>query len=246
MFTGENERLNVKIDTHQCQLSAAELERVRADVTASLARQVGHFPYSDVHVLVERNGRSNDYSVKTTLILSGSTLVANDHDPAMHAALERSLASLEENIRAYKERLGQVPERQKQEKGTHQDLRPDLDPDAAALEAAASAEDYPAFRAAVYGFEEPLRKRAGRLLERHPQVAAQIGKGLEVADVVEGVFLRAFEGHARRPAGTRFGDWLEGLTEETLKALQAHKDRELDKINLARSAVEAEHGPGSV
>jgi ribosome-associated translation inhibitor RaiA len=245
-FTGENHPLRVQIDTHQSQLPAAELGRIRDEVAAALGRQLQHFPYSDVRVLVAHSGRSNDYSVKTTLILSGTTLVGNDHDPVLHAALERCLAGLCENIRAYKDRLGQVPERQKQQKGTHQDLHPDLDPDPAALDAAVAAEDYTAYRTAVYGFEEPLRKRVGRRVERYPQVVGQIGKGLTLADIVEGVLLRAFAGHATRPAGVRFGDWLEALTDETIRALQAHRDEELERINLARSAVEAENGRGSV
>src|SRR5215208_7218577 len=110
----EKAGLRVQIDTHHCQLRPAEVDRLHADVDG-LARQVDKFPVADLHILVEYNNRSNDYSVKTTLILDGATLVASDHDLVMHAGFLRCLDSLLENVRAYKDRLGQVPERQRAE-----------------------------------------------------------------------------------------------------------------------------------
>src|SRR5262245_48098504 len=196
--------LRVRIDTHHCQLSAAESEKLATDLE-SLRRQVDHFPAADLNVLIEHNARSNDYSVKLSLLLSGATLVGNDHDPAWHAAFERVLSGLEENVRAYKDRLGNVPERQKQEKGTHQEIEPSSEPDAAALEGAVRAGDYTAFRTATFPFEEAVRKRAGRWVGRLPEVQARIGRGLEIADIVEEVFLTAFEQYDRRPPGVRFG-----------------------------------------
>src|SRR3954447_12665981 len=131
----ENAGLRVQIDTHHCQLRDAEIDRLHSDVEG-LARQVEKFPVSDLHILVEYNNRSNDYSVKTSLILDGATLVASDHDLVMHAAFLRCLDSLSENIRAYKDRLGNVPERQRMEKGTVREVEPGTDPDPAALDAA--------------------------------------------------------------------------------------------------------------
>ena len=235
----------VVFDAHHCTLAPAQTDKMREGLD-SLLRQVGAFPLHDVRVLVERNERSNDYSVKVTVILDGATLVGNDHDAAMYAAFDRCLSSLSENVRAYKDRLGQVPERQKQVKGTHQELEPDVDPDRAALDAAVEAGDYAAFRLAAVGYEEPLRKRVGRWVERYPDVAAQIGRRLEVADIVEEVLLTAFEGYARRPKDLRFGDWLEALIDPAIKTLRVKRDEELENINQARSAVEAEQGPGAV
>jgi len=237
--------MRVVFDAHHCTLTPAQAGKMRAGLDL-LARQVGAFPLHDVRVAVERNERSNDYSVRVTLILDGATLVGNDHDAAMHAAFERCLRGLSENVRAYKDRLGQVPERQKQLKGTHQELEPSPDPDAAALNAAVAAGDYAAFRLAAVGYEEPLRKRVGRWVERYPDVDAQIGGRLTVADIVEEVLLNASEGYARRPKGLRFGDWLEALIDPSVRALQVHRDAELENISQARSAVEAEQGRGAV
>jgi len=237
--------MRVLFDTHHCKLTPAETGKMREGLDG-LVRQVQHFPLSDVRVLVDRNQRSNDYSVKVTLLLDGATLVANDHDTALHAAFERCLNSLLQNVQAYKDRLERVPERQKRLKRTHQDLEPSVDPDPRALEAAVAAGDYAAFRLAAVGYEEPLRKRVGRWVERYPQVNAQIGRNLEVADIVEEVLLSAFEGYMERPRENRFGDWLEALIDPAVKTLQGRREEELENISLARSAVEAEQGPGAV
>src|SRR4051812_35606552 len=103
MKPNEREEMRIQFDAHQCELTAADEAQMREDIV-ELARQVADFPISDVKVLVERNARSNDYSVKITLTLPGETLVGNDHDPVIHAAFERCLVGLVENIKAYKER----------------------------------------------------------------------------------------------------------------------------------------------
>jgi hypothetical protein len=150
---------------------------------------------------------------------------------------------LEENIRAYKDRLDRVPQRQKLQKGTRQEVGPTAQPDRDVVQQAVRDNDYAAFRTATLSYEEPLRKRIGRWLERYPNVARRIDRDLKVSDVVEAVFLAAFEGHDRRPMDLRYGDWLESLIDPAVKTLGKHGDRELENINLVRSAVEAEGGP---
>jgi len=237
-----SEKVRILFDAHQCQLSEAEMVQMRQQLD-SLLRQVDSFPLSDIHVLVEHNTRSNDFSVKITLILPGETLVGNDHDSFLLAAFDRCLISLEENVRAYKDRLGQVPERQKVEKGTRHDVEPTVMPDPATVQQAVRDGDYAAFRTATLAYEEALRKRIGRWIERYPAVEARIDRGLKVADIVEEVFLAAFEGYDHRPVDIRFGDWLEALIDPAVKALQNRSDEELENINLIRTAVEAEGGP---
>ena len=138
------------------------------------------------------------------------------------------------------------PERQKQEKGTHQTLQPSAAPDLAVVDAAVSDGDYAAFRTATFAYEEPLRKRAGRWVERYPEAEARIGRRLEMADIVEEVFLNAFERYDRRPKGVRFGEWLEGLIDPAVRELLAHPDQELENIALARAARGPERGRGGL
>jgi hypothetical protein len=66
-----------------------------------------------------------------------------------------------------------------------------------------------------------------------------MGRRLEVADIVEGVFLSGFEAHQRRPGSVRLGEWLVNLIEPTVRAIAAHPDAELQNIGMARSAIAA-------
>jgi len=239
---GVKHRLQVYFDAHEFELTDAERADM-ADDTDSLARQVGNFPTADLRIIAERNSRSDEFAVKLTLILPGQTLVTSDHDRVLHAAFERALASLQEAVAAYKDRLDQTEERRKVENGTHKELLPANPVDAAALDAAVGPGDYPAFRAALAPFEDGLRLRVGRWVERYPAVQARMGKGLETVDVAEGVFLAAFEGHANRPPTVPYGQWLEGLFDPVIKGIEHHPDDELENINMARAACAAGPAP---
>lgn len=231
-------RLQVHFDSHECELTDADRTGM-ADDTDSLARQVGNFPQADLRIIVERNSRSDEFAIKLTLILPGEVLVTSDHDRVMHAAFERALSSLTEAVTAYKDRLGQVAERRKAENHTHQDLLPSVAVDAAALDAAVTAGDYAAFRAAVAPYEDELRVRAGRWVERYPAVQRRMGRGVETVDIAEGVFLAAFEAHANRPLAVPYGQWLEGLLDPVVKGIEHHPDEEMENINMARAACAA-------
>jgi ribosome-associated translation inhibitor RaiA len=226
--------MHVQFDAHHCKITPAERGRYQNDLD-TLARQVANFPVSDLHVLIEFNNRSNDFSVKTTLILPGSTLVATDHDPAAHAAFQRCLAALTEDLIAYKERMSQVPELHRREKGTVQEVQPLQEPDFAAMQRAVEGDDYEAFRTATLPYEDSVRRRAGRWVERLPDVAAQMGRDLDVGDITEAVFLEAFDEFNRRPQAVRFGDWLDGLIDPAVRVL--HGDDEFrESVRLERTA----------
>jgi hypothetical protein len=238
-------RLPIDWDTRHCTLSAADRERLEAGLEP-VARAVQHFPVSTLHVVLEHFPRKTSWRVKMSLILTGETLVSLDDDAEMNPAFERCVNNLLQAVHAYKDRMGGVAEVAKQAKGTRQDLEPTVDPDPAAVDRAVEAGDYAAFRTATFGYEEPLRRRIGRWVERYPEVSARIDRGLKIADLVEAVFLDAFEGYERRPRDVRLGQWLAGLIDPAIKELVAHPDAGLENINLARAARAAEEGPEAV
>ena len=84
-------------DVHQYDLSDAERKMVEDDLDG-LTRQVQNFPVADLHVMVEGNARSNDVSVKLTLILPGNTLVTNDRDAVLTVAFDRCLSALSDLV----------------------------------------------------------------------------------------------------------------------------------------------------
>jgi hypothetical protein len=207
---------------------------------------VEHFPVADLHVLLEGQARSTEVSVKLSLLLPGNTLVASEHDTVVVPPFERALDSLLDRLQAYKEQLGNVPEVHKTEKGTRQELHPTTVLDDAAVKAAAQAKDYVAFRNALLPFEEGLEKRAGRWAQRYPELEAQIGSRIRIPDVVEEVFLTAFEQYAKRPTDVPLGAWLTSLIDPAVRALLKRRDEELENINMVRSARAAIDGPNAV
>jgi ribosome-associated translation inhibitor RaiA len=237
-YSDQSYNLLIEIDTHECKLEQEDIDRMLRALS-QLGRQVEHFPISDLRILVAFNHRELQYTVKTTLILTGTTLVNSEHGREVYSTFERCLDSLSENVSEYKQKLDAEPERHKILKGTHQEVEPTLDPDLSQLNAAVEGNDYDAFREATFGYEEPIRKRAGRWVERYPEVEARIDHGIKMEDIVEGVFLRAFEQFPTRPDGLRFGDWLESLIDPTVKAFQRDGEMELENIRMIRSAREA-------
>lgn len=66
--------------------------------------------------------------------------------------------------------------------------------------------DYAAFRKLMFVYEEPLRNRIGRWIERYPEVAAQLDEQVYLEDIVEEVFLTAFDEYDDRPQAVPFGE----------------------------------------
>jgi hypothetical protein len=236
--TPRDSRLPIEWDTRHCNLSAGVRGKLEEGLEA-VGRLVRDFPVSNLHILVEQFQRTSTWHVKTTLQLPAEALVSLGEGEALNATFEGCIAKLIQNVHAYKDRMSRVAETAREVKGTRQDLEPTLSPDAPALERAVADGDYGAFRSVLLGYEEPLRKRIGRWVERYPEVNARIDHGLKIADLVEAVFLDAFEQYEHRPRGVRFGDWLEHLIDPAIKEMIAHPEQELENINLARSALGA-------
>jgi ribosome-associated translation inhibitor RaiA len=237
---GVRHKLQVHFDPHECELPAGELTRL-ADECDSLAVRVGNFPQADLRVYVEKNGRNTNFMVKLTLILPTEVLVASDHDPQLHPAFRRALDSLERTLKGHLQRLEGIDVRQEREEAAKR--QPTIEPgplDEPALAAAASAEDYAAFRAAVAPYEEWLRLRAGRWVERYPDAQARMSRDFDVLDLTEGVFLSAFENYGRRHAEVPFHTWLEGLIDPTVKAFLHDPVLERDNVNMARTTCAME------
>lgn len=237
--------LLVDLDMKHCDLSPGELRKMEASLSP-LGDMVQHFPVSQLHVLVSYRHRTNDYVVRTSLALTGETLVSSEHHPQVHAAFEHCIDNLVREVRRYKDRLGQVAEQAKQEEGTHHELLPTILPDSNAVNAAVSAGDYAAFRVALTGYDEPVRAHVGRWIERYPEVAARIGRGLQIDDIVEDVFLDAFEEFEHWPDELRFGEWLGRFIDKAIREFAANPDREIENVRMARLACEVQNGRGTV
>lgn len=240
-LTDHSYNLRVDLDAKGLEMPPHEVARL-LDTLSPLGKVVADFPVSDLNITVYSHPRSGSYQVKTALVLTGQTLVANTEDANVHPAFEQCVSHLIEQARAYKERLGGLDERTKHQKGTYQDVLPSREPDAEELDRAVQGGDYAAFRAAALPYEESLRKRIGRWVARYPEAQAKIGGDLALADIVEAVFLDAFEGYPDRPRDVRMGQWLEGLIDGTLKVMLRDPDAVLENVGFARTLRDTRDG----
>jgi ribosome-associated translation inhibitor RaiA len=237
-FSDSSYNLRIELDQNNCDLSGDVIERFERALEP-LRKPVAKFPVSDLYITVTYQPRSQIHHVKMALVLSGRTLAVADPDPQVLAAFDRCVSKLIRRVLAYEADLGAEPELHKHRKGTHQDILPESEPDIEQLEKAVRDGDYAAFRTATYVYEESVRKRVGRLVERFPELNERIGIDWTLEDMVEEVFLMAFEQYESRPREVRLGEWLEQRIEPSLKLLSAHPDEEMENINFARTLREA-------
>jgi ribosome-associated translation inhibitor RaiA len=238
MKRSEPHRLQVMFDVHQFDLTQADRDQM-ADALDGLAKQAENFPVADLHILVEGNARTTDCSIKLTLRLPSNTLVANDHDAVPYAAFDRCLTSLTYALQAEKARLDQESKRQKTGKGTDHDVLATTTVDLGAIDDAVAAGDYAAFRRATLPFEDAIQMRAGRWVQRFPGYEARIGRDVKMSDVVEEVFLTAFDQFPKRSAGVPLGEWMEGRIDPAVKTLMTRTAEEMENINLVRAELAA-------
>ncbi|MEX0937920.1 MAG: hypothetical protein WDZ59_08655 [Pirellulales bacterium] len=236
-FSDTSYNLRIELDQNNCDLPGDVIEKFERDLEP-LRKPVAKFPVSDLYITVTHQPRSQAYHLKMALVLSGRTLAVADVDPHVLAAFDRCVSKLIRRVLAYVADLGAEAELHKHRKGTHQEIVPESEPDVEQLENALREGDYAAFRTATYVYEEQVRKRVGRLVERFPELNERIGIEWTLEDMVEEVFLMAFEHYESRPREVRLGEWLEQLIEPSLKLLSAHPDEEMENINFARTLRE--------
>jgi ribosome-associated translation inhibitor RaiA len=234
-YSDESYNLRVEIDAKQFELSPDDAQRLHAGLSP-LDKVAEDLPVSDLYVTLFHHPRGGpEYQVKTALVLPAKTLFSSDTAASFHPAFEKCVANLVQQVTAYKRSRDNSDQLDKHRKGTYQEVVPSRELDAEQLEAAVRAGDYAQFRKAAYPYEESLRKRVGRWLGRYPEAQEKIGTDLAIADVVEAVFLNAFEGYEQRPGGVRLGRWLENLIDGSVKGLLQNPDAELENISFARS-----------
>ena len=233
-LSDKSPNLRIELDAKNCEISNGEIEKIESGL-APLRDPVEHFPVADLHITVIFHPRSRDYHVKTSLVLTGTTLFTGDRDMHMYTAFERCVRKLVKKVEHYKHRMANSAELAKHEKGTYHAVAPSQEPQTELLEQAVSTGDYAAFRTSTYVYEEAIRNRVGRWIQRYPEVNAQLAGDSAIGDIVEEVFLNAFEQYPRRPQSVRLGDWLEDLIDPSIRLLLKNPDQELENISFART-----------
>ncbi len=235
-------RLRVEVEAKQCNLAPETLQKMDTCLEP-LRRVTRQFPVADLFISVLHHVRGGDFHVKTSLVLMNTTLFTADHDAHVYPAFERCVTKLVRKVESYVNDLSHTPETRKRLKGTRQEVYPAMPPDGDGLASAVQSGDYAAFRDESLDYEGPIRDRVGRWIERYPDIRLQLGRTLSLDDVVEEVFLNAFERFDQRPRAVRFGEWLEGLIDPSLHALRSDPDGEKENIEFARTLRRAAAKP---
>ncbi|MEZ6097733.1 MAG: hypothetical protein R3E01_02055 [Pirellulaceae bacterium] len=238
-YSDQSYNIRIELDTENCELSAAQIKQLE-DALSPLREPVKDFPVADLYITIQYMPPSHDYRIKTVLRLPGKGLATGDLDEDLSPAFRRCVSKLVHKVTAYKDRLEDAEAITKHEKGTRHDVVARRAVDGQALQQAVEQGNYAEFRKLTYPFEEPMRKRAGRWIQRYPKIEAQLGQRFDLADITEEVFLNAFQRYDEHPREVPFGDWLEKLIDPSVKVLSEDTDEELANISFARSVVEAE------
>jgi ribosome-associated translation inhibitor RaiA len=241
-YTDERFHLRVELNAKECNIPTDELTRMQ-HLLAPVGEAVQDWPSADLNVKVIRHPRSEAFTVKCKLRLPGQTLSTADEDPYMDSAFQRCVRKLVRRVEEYRahpeRRVAQVAGR---EAALDRDIVAPQDADAGPVGAAYRAGDYRAFRTALAGYEEWLRKRVGRWVQRYPEAQAQIGDGLLLGDLLEEVYLNAFEHYGQRPDEVPLHDWFDRLIDPSLKALLRNPDEERQNASFARTVREGRLG----
>jgi ribosome-associated translation inhibitor RaiA len=240
-FSDKSYNLRVEVDTKNCNLSLAEADILDHSLHI-LDESVRRFPRSDLYVTILRHARRRDHRVKTSLVLPGRTLFTGDHDDHPMPAVERCVRKLVHKVDAYKHSLSRVSEVAKHRKGTHQEIIPTELPDAELLEHAVADGDYVRFRSAMRAYDDPLRQRVGRWIQRYPALEARIGGDIQIDDAIEEVLLNAFARFRDRPLSLPLSEWLESLINPSVRLLLMHPEDEMENISFARTIEDTENG----
>ena len=235
-FSDQSYNLRIDLDTKGCELSADEIEDMELDLH-TLRNLVEDFPISDLHITVVYHQKARDYHVKTSLVLSGRKLFTGERHVKVHPAFESCIRKLTKKVRAYKRQMRVGEDAEKLSAGTRHEVVPIGEINVTALVDAVNAEDYLQFRREIDVFESSLAERISHWIERYPEIGSRLEHPFQVSDIVEEVFLNAFDRFESRSHHIPPGQWLESLIDPSVQALLQSPDEEYQRIQFARVAL---------
>lgn len=239
-YSDDRFHLNVQLDCKDCQIPADERSRMQESLVY-LGEQVEEYPASDLKARIVYHPQSQTYHVELHLQVPGRKLISAQTDPYLDSAFQRSLDELRKAVDEY----NRSPDQEainalKQRLGLQRDVVAPEPPEPGPLAQAVEQADYAAFRAALAPFDTWLNDRVGRWLSRNPAVEAEVGKTIRPSEVVEEVYLNAFEVFPKRPADLAFHQWLQTLIDPSIKRLLQHPDQEKQNISMAETLQETQ------
>jgi ribosome-associated translation inhibitor RaiA len=229
-------RLHFEIETQECKISDDARNQMQP-YSELIANAVAEFPNPQLWITIVYHTNSDRYHAQAKLKLPGETIITGAYDEQLQVAFERCAMRVIRRVNSYKaEPDRDAIEQAKREATRSDDVIAPVEPDSGRLGEAIQNDDYVAFRRAFWSHEEWVRKRVGRWVQRYQEVQEQIGQSLEIADLVEEVFLLAFERYAKRSKAVSISEWLDSLVDPAVKTFCRHPGEEKDAVRRAESA----------
>jgi uncharacterized protein DUF3175 len=227
-------QLRINIQTQACDLPRDELARIDGPLS-QIVDAVGDLP-AELEIKIVHHPRSQQFHVKAALALPRRTLFTGDWDDYLDTALCRAVRKLRHKAAVYQAETNHAPDdvARRVDQMNRDILAPEA-PEMGALGGTVAAGDYLAFRSLMATYEDWLRLRIGRWLQRYPDAEAEVGRRVKIGDLVEEVLLNAFERHDQRSHDVSLHEWLDSLIDPSLQAYCQHPALERENISFVRS-----------
>src|SRR3954451_24191578 len=158
-YTDDRNHLRVEINPKECRIPEDELARMQGFL-GELGESVHDYASSELTLNVIHHPRSGAYHVEARLRVPGRTLFSGDQDDYLDSAVQRCLRKLVQHVEAHKANPDRAAEEQaRRREALDNNVVAPEDPADGALGRAVEAGDYRAFRTALSGYEEWIRKR---------------------------------------------------------------------------------------
>jgi len=232
--TEQRRQVRIVIETQECDLPRDEFPRIDQPLD-DVIDVVGDLP-GELKIKIVSHPQRQDYHVKAALSLPRRTLFTGDWDGYLDIALIRAIRKLKHKAAAYQAEpdhaADEVAQRVEQ---MNRDIVAPENPDMGPLGETVASGDYQAFHKLLADYEDWLRLRVGRWLERYPDAEAEVGRRVRIGDLVEEVLLTAFERFEGRSNDVPLSDWLDSLIDPALHNYCRHPAEERENISLVRS-----------
>jgi hypothetical protein len=230
------DNLRVEIDCKECQIPEDVRLRMQPGLER-IGRDVEELGPSQLWLTIVHHPRSNVFHARAKLKLPGETIITGDQNPYLDVAIQRCLERVVRRIEAYQaDPDREALQRAQRQAAQNENVIAPVEPDSGKLGQAASAADYQAFRRALLSHEEWVRMRVGRWIQRYPEIQDQVDQSFKIADLVEEVFLLAFEQYRQRPTHISLHEWLASLIDPAVRDFW-HKPDDRLAASYARTLV---------
>lgn len=206
-YTRHQNRFRLNLDLQATELHGDDLAELE-QILLPLEQWASGAP-AELMMSIAPDEKDGGFQVKASLIVNGETLYVAEQTDGINEAVSRCVEQLGEQLRSQSASSDQTPHHQRKPLA------------ADALQTAVRAGDYSAFRKAVSVYEEPIRKKIELWAAEHPEILAQVGGHQPPADVLEEVFVRAFE-HYERISHRHPGHWLDESFNAVVESLLHH------------------------